>query len=162
MIFQKLKPLEKLGFLLLSLGGIGKMPKAPGTWGSLLSLIYLYFMPSFSLNINIFFFVALFILALYTTSYFEKKFKTHDPSWIVVDELLGLILMNLFFMTQNIKELILIFFFFRIFDIAKPWPVSWFDKKMNTPLGTLLDDLIAGVMAIIPLYLGQKFLESFL
>lgn len=159
MKFQSLSIKEKLGFLFLSLGGLGKAPFAPGTFGSALSVIYLYFMPRFSLAINLFFFLTIFMSAVKITTYFENKSKSHDPSWIVIDEFLGMVTVNLFFMTNDMIELVFIFAMFRFYDIFKPWPVSWADQKLNGALGTILDDIIAGVYAILTILVG-KFISS--
>lgn len=159
MKFQKLSIREKFGFLFLSLGGVGKIPFAPGTMGSLVSLLYLYYMPTIPLSVNTFILVTIFMSAVKITQYFENKFETHDPSWIVIDEFLGMALINLFFMTQDILFLSGIFIVFRYFDIFKPWPVNWADQKLASALGTILDDLLAGVYTILVIIFATKTLE---
>ena len=88
--------------------------------------------------------------------YYSSYTKTHDSGKIVIDEFLGiyliLIFYDLIFIYNHIITLLLIFIFFRFFDITKIFPANIIDKKMNNSLGVLLDDLIASVYTIIILY----------
>lgn len=161
MKLQNLNIKEKIGLAFLSMGGTGFSPIAPGTFGSLVSLIYLFFMPQMSLLLNVVIYLVVFIAAVKVTSYFEKKEKIHDPSWIVIDEFLGMVTVNLFFLTSDMKLLALIFVTFRIFDILKPWPVSWADQELNNSFGTIFDDIIAGGYAILLVLLIQNGLGYF-
>lgn len=137
--------------LFLSLFGIGFLPKMPGTYGSLATLPLLYVL---SLTGAPFFIFIPFLLIATIASCFiaeiaQKKFKTHDPSWIVIDEVLGMITAWLFIAGDepNFYSLAALFALFRFFDIFKIWPASYFDKKVTHGLGTILDDIISGVFA---------------
>ena len=159
MEFQKLTIREKFAFLFLSLGGIGKISFAPGTLGSLASLIYLYYMPNFPRTVNLFVLISIFIAAVKMTQYFENKFEEHDPSWIVIDEFLGMAVINLYFMSQDPVFLFGIFIMFRYFDIFKPWPVNWADQKLSNALGTILDDIFAGAYTILMIIFATRALD---
>ena len=144
-----------------TLGGIGKIPFAPGTWGSLFS--FLLFILLF-LYLNMHFVVFLIILfSIWICEKASVDLIEKDHSSIVIDELAGMwvaLLPALYMTTQSSRTTyaVLAFIFFRIFDILKPFPISYFDKNYKNGLGIVLDDLIAGFLAIIPamflIYLG--------
>ena len=136
---------------------LGFIPFAPGTWGSLFSLL----LNIFFANTWIFswiFLLIIFFISLFFISQFHKEI---DPSWIVVDEFLGVMLCLLLIKTfgpyWNIVSLSLSFFFFRLFDIWKPFPIFVIDQyllshKKTQALGVIVDDLIAGLMAFGAVY----------
>ena len=144
-----------------TLGGIGKIPFAPGTWGSLFSFL-LFILLSHYINMHF----VVFLIILFSVWICEKASADlieKDHSSIVIDELAGMwvaLLQALYMTTQSSRTTyaVLAFIFFRIFDILKPFPISYFDKNYKNGLGIVLDDLIAGFLAIIPamflIYLG--------
>ena len=83
----------------------------------------------------------------------QKKYQLHDPGWIVIDEVLGIAVTWLFIAGYTWLDYLLIFAFFRFFDIVKIWPASYFDKKVKHGAGTIIDDIISGIFAGL-LYLG--------
>ncbi len=134
---------------------IGHIPFAPGTFGSLpgLALAWLLIWVKnsyFSLPWGyIFLLLSLFVLsyfAVYCIDKTEKKWSTHDPKSIVIDEVLGQALTLVLF-EPSIKIFCFGFLLFRFFDILKPWPIRLIDRRVNTPFGTLADDLVAGFFA---------------
>ena len=143
--------------LIASFFGLGYLPYMPGTWGTIgafaLSFIFL---PS-SFNILIGLTVLFTILGWYVSDLCLKAtaHKNMDPSWIVIDEVAGYfctIAIVAYFTPLKPLHLILAFICFRIFDITKPWPISWADTylaKSNTTaaFGIMADDLIAGILA---------------
>ncbi|MGN1281264.1 MAG: phosphatidylglycerophosphatase A [Succinivibrio sp.] len=132
---------------LISLGfGSGMMPKAPGTFGSLAALpvcMLLVYTPWYVTAA-----VALitFFVGWYTSNITEKAMGMHDNSSIVIDEFDGMFISVLFF-PQNWYLTILAFILFRIFDVLKPFPISFFDRRVKGGLGVMLDDVIAGIFA---------------
>jgi phosphatidylglycerophosphatase A len=95
-------------------------------------------------------------MASYAAEHAQKKYQIKDPSWIVVDEFLGM-LTGWICLTATLSELswqinVLHFFFFRFFDILKFWPASYFDKKMLHGAGVILDDIVSGVYSFIATY----------
>lgn len=135
--------------LLLSLFGIGFLPKAPGTWGTLAILPFLYLLtvlesPKFLL---IPFIVVVTVISSFLSEYVQKNFSKHDPSWIVIDEALGMCVAWLFIDQQQPLHLIILFILFRFFDIKKPFPIGYLDKKIKHGAGVILDDLVSGAFA---------------
>lgn len=141
--------LRRPDILFLSFFGVGFLPKAPGTWGTLATLPFLYalgmFNPPFFLFIPFLFIMT--IISSVITESVQKLFKLHDPQFIVIDEVLGMVTAWLFIRTHNLSHLFLLFILFRFFDIVKIWPASYFDKKMDHGAGTILDDIVSGVFA---------------
>jgi len=141
----------------------GLLPKAPGTWGSLVGvvvayLIILYFKHP---NMTIFLLAVLFtLIGLRYINEYENLSSIHDDKRIVIDEIAGVLLTVS--MLGNLKEdtfikLFFAFVSFRIFDVWKPSVIGKIDKKAPGSLGVMGDDLIAGVFAGIfsgLLYIG--------
>lgn len=156
---QKLNILDRILELFLSWFYCGKFPKAPGTIGSLATLPLIYLLYFYQVNITslITLIVLLFILAVVATQYMQKKFSLHDPQWIVIDEVIGMLITWAFVMKMDPASIFLVFFMFRFFDIIKFWPASYFDR-MKHGAGTILDDVVSGVFAGIISYLVIHFL----
>ena len=139
---------------LATLGGIGKIPLAPGTFGSIFSWLIFIFLSHF---VNMFYltFIGIF-LSIWICEMASKNLIHKDHRSIVIDELIGIwiALLPVLYLADTQKERIVYaiaaLLFFRIFDIFKPFPVSYFDKNFKNGTGIVIDDLIAGVMAIIP------------
>lgn len=136
--------------LFLSWFGLGYIPWAPGTWGSLGAIpLYCYLQfkfPPFGAVSIIF---GLFLLAWYETrQYLLNNPDQSDPSFIVVDEAIGQMIALL---PAGLDPLAIAvgFVVFRLLDIVKPWPISWADRLNGTPalsaFGVLLDDILAGI-----------------
>lgn len=145
--------------LFLSWFYTGKFPKAPGTIGSLATLPLIYFL--YYLNINIYslltIIVFLYVAAVIVAEDVQKKFHLHDPQWIVIDEVIGMLITWSFVRTIDFPILFLVFTTFRFFDIIKIWPASYFDR-LHHGVGTITDDVISGIYAGITTLLIQKFL----
>ena len=140
-----------------TLGGIGKIPFAPGTFGSIFSWLIFIILSHF---VNMFYvtFVGIF-LSIWICEMASKNLIHKDHRSIVIDELIGIwiALLPVLYLADTQKErtvyAIAALLFFRIFDIFKPFPVSYFDENFKNGTGIVIDDLIAGVMAIIPSYI---------
>ena len=136
-----------------TLGGIGKIPIAPGTWGSIFAFfIFIYISHYVDMLIIVILSIpfSIWICEKASINLIEKDHKS-----IVIDELVGIwiaLVPALYLSTQNSRTYyaVLALIFFRLFDILKPYPVSYFDKNFKNGLGIVLDDLIAGIMAIFP------------
>ena len=141
--------LKRLDILFLSFFGVGFLPKAPGTWGTLATLPFLYAIGRF--NPPYIFFIPFLIIMTLISSFIadsvQKKFDLHDPQFIVIDEVLGMTTAWLFIQTHNLSHLFILFALFRFFDIIKIWPASYFDKKVHHGYGTIVDDIVSGVFA---------------
>ncbi len=145
--------------LFLSWFYTGKFPKAPGTMGSLATLPLIFFLAY--LEVNIYYLVGLisilYCLSVFLTEQVQKKFLLHDPQWIVIDEVIGMLITWSFVRTLDLPILLTSFFLFRFFDIVKIWPASYFDR-LHHGVGTITDDVISGLYAGIISYLIQLFL----
>ena len=137
--------------VLLACGlGSGLVPKAPGTFGTLAAIpLYLVMQPlgllSYLLLTAIFF-----VLGIWLSNQAIKVFNRDDPSEVVWDEVVGF-LVTMVAAPAGWQWLVLGFVLFRIFDIWKPWPVRLADHKLHGGLGIMLDDVIAGIYALIVL-----------
>ena len=136
-----------------TLWGIGKIPIAPGTWGSIFAFfVYIYISHYVDMLIVVILSIpfSIWICEKASVNLIEKDHKS-----IVIDELVGIwiaLVPALYLSTQTSRTsyAVLVLIFFRLFDILKPFPVSYFDKNFKNGLGIVLDDLIAGIMAIFP------------
>ena len=146
---DKRPPLKRLDILFLSFFGSGYLPVAPGTWGTLATLPFLYGIGRF--NPPYFLFIPLLVIVTIISSFVaelvQKELKLHDPQWIVIDEVLGMTTAWLFIQTHKLLHLFILFLLFRFFDIVKFWPASYFDKKVDHGAGTILDDIVSGIYA---------------
>ncbi|MCQ2741273.1 MAG: phosphatidylglycerophosphatase A, partial [Alphaproteobacteria bacterium] len=146
---------KKLSYLLATFFGFGCAPFAPGTVGSLatlpLAFALCYFWGIWGILAGV---IITFFIGVYTSSE-VLKYTPHDPGFIVIDEVAGQLLT---FATvapylQNTSKGLIIyitgFILFRIFDIAKPQPVKWADRKILNAWGVMLDDIIAGCYAML-------------
>ena len=157
----------KLNFLFVTLFGLGKFTKIPGSIASLVTVIFLYILFHFlnlSPNLVLVFIILIFFLALISINKFIKNTDNKDPKEIVIDEFIGQsIPICLYEIAHDeVKEIneILTFYFiffilFRVFDILKPYPVSYYDKNFKNSFGVIMDDVCAGlyVVAVLVFYM---------
>lgn len=120
--------------------------RPPGTLGSLLAIVLI--MLTFYLGIlgKFFVFVALFVIGIIVSEYYEKYHNERDASQIVIDEIVGYYFV-LMFVSFNMINLLITFFLFRIFDIAKPYPIKQVES-IEGGTGVMIDDLIAGIYSL--------------
>lgn len=145
---QKIQGPSFLTTLFLSWFYSGKAPKAPGTFGSLATLPLIYLLHYFQINIYslITLIVALYIAAVIITEKVQQKFGLHDPQWIVIDEVIGMLITWAFVMQVDFPSLFLVTGLFRLFDIIKIWPASYLDR-LHHGMGTITDDVVSGLYA---------------
>jgi len=142
--------LKKTSHLFATWFGVGLIRPAPGTWGSLAALLIWYFAEFLHSSIHIV--LPIFILFSWLVcSQASQDSQSKDHSSIVIDEVAGM-LVALSFVAHELIIYLWAFLLFRLFDIWKPWPVSWADKNVEGGLGILLDDLIAGLFAGVIIY----------
>ena len=155
--------MNKIISIFTTLFGIGYSPIAPGTIGSIFSIVFLYFLIKF---VSYSFLVIIFLIILFTSLKLIEKYsnllKSHDSSTIVIDEFLGIFLIILFYdylkFTNDFIMFLLILILFRFFDILKIFPIILVDKNIKNSFGVVLDDLLAGVYSIIVLYSINVFI----
>jgi len=141
-----------LNTMFVSVFGIGFIPFASGTFGSLAGLIIGYALNL--INYNLFFIIIpmLFILGVIASNTYQKQTGEKDSSVIVIDEVVGQLIAMMFVMDDFVLVFIS-FIIFRLFDIYKPWPASYADKKMTGGFGVMLDDVFAGIYTSIFIFL---------
>jgi phosphatidylglycerophosphatase A len=138
---------------LLAFGfGLGLAPKAPGTVGTLLGVVFAWLVLDLDLMVQIGIGVAMFIVGIWICGDSSKRIGQHDPGGIVWDEIAAMYL-TLLVAPMTITAWILAFVLFRVFDIVKPWPIRDLDHRMGGGLGIMLDDLVAALYAAILLAL---------
>jgi phosphatidylglycerophosphatase A len=149
---KKGSDMNKLVIALATGCGVGMIPKAPGTWGSLAAFIPWLFIKDLPLPVYLSVLLAVFIIGFFVSGSAEKILDQPDAGPIVIDEILGMFI-TLALVPGGPGIWILGFVLFRIFDIFKPFPVSWFDRNIHGGIGIMMDDVIAGLYAFSALQL---------
>jgi phosphatidylglycerophosphatase A len=145
-----------LPLLIATMGGVGRLNPAPGTWGSLVVLPVALLGPLAAMLLA----VLVTLIGLYAVREVLRDTPNQDPGWIVVDEAAGMLLaLAGLSMTANIWGVLIAFGLFRIFDILKPWPISWADQQKGA-FGVMLDDIVAGALAALALILARPLLPG--
>ncbi len=131
-------------------GVAGLAPFAPGTWGSLFAVIFapMWFFPMPIMG-RVLVLLALFLLGAVAATHAEKLLDCKDASQIVIDEVVGVWIVFLPFTKINLPMLVGGFLLFRLFDILKPWPICAAEHCMRDGYGIMIDDVIAGLMAML-------------
>ena len=149
--------------LFVTMFGLGKVPKIPGTFGSLATVIILYFffhILNISSNIILVSLIIIFIYSFSAVSAHIKDNEDKDPKEVIIDEFIGqsipIYLYEISHGTEKSPDEAVIFYFicfilFRFFDIAKPFPVSFFDKNFKNSFGVIMDDVCAGFYVVLSL-----------
>ncbi len=139
--------------------GLGYLPKAPGTWGSLGALlVWWWLLADQPLLMQLSICAAYFVSGWWCSSRIAKLFETDDAGEIVADEVVGMWL-ALALLPQIWWLAGLAFVLFRWVDIAKPGPVGWLDREVKGGLGVMLDDVLAGALVGIVLYVSNWTLQ---
>tara|TARA_B100001758_G_C18231565_1_gene515630 strand:+ start:252 stop:758 length:507 start_codon:yes stop_codon:yes gene_type:complete len=155
--------IKTLNTLFVTMFGLGKVKIIPGTFGSLATIIILYFFFHI-LNISsTIILIGLMIIFIYSFSAVAAHIKDNenkDPREVIIDEFIGqsipIYLYEISHGTEKSPDEALIFYFicfvlFRFFDIKKPFPVSYFDKKFKNSFGVIMDDVCAGFYVVLSL-----------
>ena len=159
--------INKINFLFVTLFGIGKIKKIPGSIASLATTLFLFFLfhiLNISPNIVLVSVIIIFFISLYAVNIFIRDLENKDPKEVVIDEFIGQsIPLCLYEVAHNVpketteilKIYFIMFVLFRIFDISKPFPASYYEKNFKNSLGVIMDDVCAGlyVVAILVLYM---------
>ena len=140
--------------------GSGLAPFAPGTFGTLAAIpLYLVLM-QFSWWMYAFLVLIAFIVGVRLCDVTGGRLGVHDYGGIVWDEFVGLWI-TLFLVLFSWQNIILGFIVFRLFDIIKPFPIGWLDKKVSGGFGVMIDDVLAGIYALLVMLLVVKFVPSY-
>jgi phosphatidylglycerophosphatase A len=133
---------------LLAFGfGAGLAPRAPGTFGSLVGIFAAWWLLELPVLARIGVVLGVIAVGVYVCGESARRLGRHDDQRIVFDEIAGVLLTSLAVVEKSVFWLSLVFVFFRIFDIFKPWPIRDVDHSLKGGLGIMLDDLIAALYA---------------
>ncbi|MBL4693489.1 MAG: phosphatidylglycerophosphatase A [Magnetovibrio sp.] len=145
------------GVLLATWFGSGYLPKAPGTWGSLAALPFAWIMVQmWGVWVLAIASGVVFVIGLWAAKDYMDRSGVHDPGPVVIDEVAGQWMVLLLAPLDPVYYLIS-FVLFRLFDIFKPWPISWADKSLAGAWGVMLDDIFAGLFGLACLYAILRF-----
>ena len=155
--------IKTLNTLFVTMFGLGKVPKIPGTFGSLATIIILYFLfHIFNLSSNLILIglIIIFILSFFAVANHIKNNENKDPKEVIIDEFIGqsipIYLYEISHGTVKSFENAIFFYgicflLFRFFDIAKPFPINFFDKNFKNSFGVIMDDVCAGFYVVLSL-----------
>lgn len=140
--------------------GSGLLKPAPGTWGSLAGVLIAILL--WNLTESFLFFIGLTLVSLIAGCHIceqtSRDLNVHDDGRIVWDEIVAIFLMFAFLPEYNSLAYILTFICFRFFDVLKPYPIRYFDEKLETGLGIMFDDILAAIYALTALHLIYCFI----
>ena len=158
--------MNKINFLFVTLFGIGKLKKYQEVCiiSNNFIFIFLFHILKFSPNIVLIGVIIVFLISLYAVNIFIKDLDNKDPKEVVIDEFIGQSIPICLYEiahegTKEINQVLtfyfIMFILFRIFDIAKPYPVNYYDKNFKNSFGVIMDDVCAGlyVVAVLVLYM---------
>jgi len=149
--------------LFVTMFGLGKIPKVPGTFGSLATIIILYILfhtLNLSSNLILIGLIVIFIFSFLAVTNYIKDSENKDPKEVIIDEFVGqsipIYLYEISHGTEKSADEAIIFYsvsfiLFRFFDIVKPFPVSYFDKNFKNSFGVIMDDVCAGFYVVLSL-----------
>ncbi|WP_163930175.1 phosphatidylglycerophosphatase A [Paraferrimonas sp. SM1919] len=147
---DKLSLTNPIHFLALGFGS-GLAPKAPGTFGTIAALPVIYLASLLPANGYLIATIVAAIIGIYICGKAASDMGEHDHGAIVWDEIAGYMVAMLW-LPLTWQNLLAAFVLFRIFDIIKPWPISLLDKHVHGGFGIMIDDIIAGIFALLCLH----------
>jgi phosphatidylglycerophosphatase A len=129
--------------------GAGLAPRAPGTFGSLVGLVFAWWVLDLPLAWRVGVVLAAAAAGVFLCGESARRLRKHDDQRIVFDEIVGVLVTAFAVREKSVLALVLVFVFFRVFDILKPWPIRDVDHRLSGGLGIMLDDLIAALYAAL-------------
>ena len=166
--------IKTLNYLIVTCFGIGSIRFAPGTITSLITTVFLYSLfhiinlPNNTILVTL---LIIFIYSFYAVSEYIKFNENKDPKEVVIDEFIGqsipIYLYEISHGTvKDTQEAVLfylyIFILFRFFDIKKPFPINFLDKKFKNSFGVIIDDVVAGLYVVLTLIIFMIIKSKFL
>ena len=155
--------IKKINTLFVTMFGLGRIPKIPGTFGSLATVILLYIfyhILDLSPLLIFVFLIIIFVFSFKAVALHIKNNDNKDPKEVVIDEFIGqsipIYVYEISHGTEKSYDEAIIFYgacfiLFRFFDIVKPFPVNFFDKKFKNSFGVIMDDICAGFYVVLTL-----------
>lgn len=130
--------------------GSGLAPKAPGTFGTLAAIPVYWLIQDLAVPLYLLWLAVTFVLGVYWCHRSSIALGVHDHGGIVWDEMVGYWL-TMFMAPAGWLWMLLGFVLFRFFDVLKPWPISWLDRRVEGGFGIMVDDVLAALYALIVL-----------
>ena len=164
---------KTFNYLFVTCFGIGSFRFAPGTITSFITTIFLFSLfhvINLSNNIILITLLLIFMYSFYAVSEYIKDNENKDPKEVVIDEFIGQSIPIYLYeaahgVTKNPQEAavfyLYIFILFRYFDIKKPFPVNYFDKKFKNSFGVIFDDVVAGLYVVLTLIIFMVIKSKF-
>lgn len=141
--------------------GAGLFPRAPGTFGTLAAIPFYWLLSHLQLPYYMAVVLFLTVLSGWICHVTSKDLGIHDYKGIVLDEMVGYWITMIAF-PPHMFWICAGFLWFRLFDIWKPWPISWIQKNVKGGIGIVLDDVVAAIFAWIALFATTKlFIQNF-
>lgn len=134
--------------MLATFFGAGKLPRSPGTWGTLCTIPFWFILAQLHALMYMVVVVALCVVAMVVAEAYEKITATHDSKEIVIDEVVGF-LITMTWLPMTWQSLVFGFVLFRFFDIVKPPPIRQLDRRVQGGVGVVIDDIAAGIICNI-------------
>ena len=166
--------IRTINYLIVTFFGLGTIRYAPGTVTSLVTTIFFYSLfhiINLSSNIILIVLIVIFIYSFYAVTEYIKNNDDKDPKEVVIDEFIGQSIPIYLYeishgLSKNPREAIIfyliIFILFRFFDIKKPFPINFFDKKFKNSFGVIIDDVVAGLYVVLTLIIFMVIKSKFL
>ena len=143
----------------LATGGyLGFLPVSPGTFGSLPGIFLFYFFSRPPIPLQLLLVAGVTVFAVWVAGQAEQLLGAKDPGCIVIDEIAGMAVTFLG-VPFSVPAAIIGFVLFRFFDILKPFPVGYMEKRLSGGLGVVMDDVAAGVMSNVALHVILAFMK---
>lgn len=150
---MKIKLSNPIHFFAVGFGS-GLLKPAPGTWGTLVGVLLAIFL--WELTASQYFFIGLTLISFVAGCYICQKtsddLQVHDDGRIVWDEIVAVFLIFSCLPKYNWLYYLLAFGIFRFFDVLKPYPIRYFDEKLESGLGIMVDDILAAIYSLIVIY----------
>ena len=155
--------IKNINTLFVTMFGLGKLPKIPGTFGSLATIFILYILfhkLNLSSNLILIILSIIFIYSFFAVAIHINDNENKDPKEVIIDEFIGqsipIYLYEISHGTVKSTDEAIVFYcvcfvLFRFFDIVKPFPVSFFDKNFKNSFGVIMDDVCAGFYVVLSL-----------
>lgn len=132
--------------------GSGAAPVAPGTFGTVMAVLLFLLLPAMNPWVYATFLLLSFVAGVWLCGTTARDIGVEDHGGIVWDEFVGYWI-TMFMAPAGWQWIVLGFGLFRLFDIVKPWPIRWLDRNVGGGLGVMIDDVLAGLMALLCLQL---------
>ncbi len=145
--------MDKLYMFIATGAYSGYLPKAPGTWGSVVGVLLWLGLSKLALPLYAAIVCGIFVIGTIAAGAAEKIVDHGDPGLVVIDEIVGQ-LIALAMVPNHPAYVVAGFALFRFFDILKPFPVGWLDQHIHGGMGIMLDDVVAGLYALIILQIA--------